>query len=236
MRKVVTPLIGTLGLVLWGYLVMASGQMLAESPVEYDMEDLDVPDPSELFPEEPRVENRSVRPIEPEIFSSPIVEEASALERIEPREPLSKVYTQRPAPTRVSILHRPVSVEAGVVSFGPDKEIRLSGVEPTPLSKVCSEDGLASWPCGMMARTQQRLLIRNRSLACETLGSDWSGQIETRCFIGVTEIAAWLAQHGWAVASEGSPFAPLTEEARAEGRGLFAPTRSTLDENVASRP
>ncbi|QLF69287.1 thermonuclease family protein [Peteryoungia desertarenae] len=236
MRKIATPVIGAFGLLLWGYLVMAGGQMLAESPVEYDLQDLDVPDPSELFPEEPQVENRSVRPIEPEVFSSPVVEEASALERIEPREPLSTIYTDRPAPTRVSMLHRPISVAAGVVSFGPGKEIRLSGVDPTPVSKLCGEDGAESWPCGMMALTQQRMLIRNRSLACETVGSDWSGQIETRCFIGVTEIAAWLAQHGWAEASDGSPFAPLTEEARQAGKGLFANSGDRPDKTVAGQP
>jgi len=232
MRRIGTFLAGAVGLLLWAYLVMAAGSTLREDPVDYNIEDLDVPDPSELgLPEVGAVETdpvmlsteveppRQVRAIEPDVFGSPAFANAGDLERIAPREPLSNAT--EPAKPKVVLLHRPSSLAAGVLAFGPEQRVRLADIVETPTERSCvAEDG-RSWPCGTMARTQQRLFLRNRSVTCETSGAAWQGEIRTHCWVGVQNVSSWLAKYGWAEAEPGSALAALTEEARAARRGLF---------------
>ncbi len=232
MRGIGTFIAGAVGLILWAYLVMGAGAALREDPVDYNIEDLDVPDPSELeLPEvgslpadtqeplqvaEPR---REVRAIEPDVFGSPAFADTGDLERVAPRAPLSQA-AQRTKP-KVILLHRPSSLSAGVVSFGPDQWVRLADVMATPADRSCLAADGTSWPCGAMARTQQRQFLRNRSLSCETSSAVWQGELRTRCWVGVQDVSSWLAKYGWAEAEAGSALAVLTEEARAARRGLF---------------
>jgi endonuclease YncB( thermonuclease family) len=230
MRGIASFIAGAIGLFLWAYLVVQAGESLREDPVDYNIEDLDVPDPSELdlpevgaLPEDvgmpQAVARRTVRAIEPDVFGSPAFADTGDLERVEARAPLS--HSERPARPKVVLLHRPSSLSAGVVSFGPDQRVRLADVVETPADRNCvAEDG-SSWPCGAMARTQQRLFLRNRSLACETSAAGWKGEIRTRCWVGMQDVSSWLAKYGWAEAVPGSALAPLTEEARLARRGLF---------------
>jgi hypothetical protein len=48
MRGIATFIAGAIGLLLWAYLVVQAGEHFREDPVDYNIEDLDVPDPSEL--------------------------------------------------------------------------------------------------------------------------------------------------------------------------------------------
>lgn len=225
-RNGFTLAIGFSGLLIWGFLVASAGHSLRDEPVEYDLEDMDVPDPSELEPPEteaivaPQIEGRSVRPIAPEVFASPAIANAENLERVAPREPFSERRVA--AKPDVVLLPRPISLQAGIVAFGDDQRIRLVDIQATALERNCPGSDAGEWPCGMMARTQQRLLLRNRSLACETSEKHWVGEIETRCWVGTLDVSTWLAQHGWAEAREGSALAMLTEKARTDGIGLFA--------------
>lgn len=232
MRRISTFIAGAVGLLLWGYLVMAAGATLRDDPVDYNIEDLDVPDPSELdLPdvgslqddkvEEPAVMEvrRQVRSIEPDAFGSPAFADAQNLERVAARAPLSDA-AERTKP-KVVLLHRPSSLAAGVVAFGPDQSVRLADLIETPVDRSCTTAEGDVWPCGAMARTQQRQFLRNRSLTCETGATAWQGEIRTRCWVGVQDVSSWLAKHGWAEAEPGSDLADLTEEARAARRGLF---------------
>ncbi len=232
MRGIGTFIAGAIGLILWGYLVMAAGATLREEPVDYNIEDLDVPDPAELglpdvsaLPTEtiepsPQAEpRRTVRAIEPEAFGSPAFADAGDLERVAPRAPLSDAMER--ARPKVVLLHRPLSLSAGVVAFGPDQRVRLADLIETAEDKTCLAGDGTPWPCGAMARTQQRQFLRNRSLTCETSSAAWQGEIRTRCWVGVQDVSSWLAKYGWAQAEPGSALAALTNEARAARRGLF---------------
>ena len=235
MRRTATFIMGAIGLLLWAFLVVSAGQSFREDPVDYDMQDLDVPDPTELdLPDvsaappasaemtsktaalEPP---RRVRTIEPQQFASPAFADADNLERVEARTPLAD--PPKRAKARVVLLHRPNSLQAGVIGFGEAQTLRLVDVTPTELDRRCPDVGGRVWACGVMARTQQRLFIRNRSLACETASAFWQGEIRTRCWIGLQDVSAWLAKQGWAEADPRSSLATLTEIARAERRGLF---------------
>jgi endonuclease YncB( thermonuclease family) len=235
MRRTATFIAGMIGLLVWGYLVVAAGQSFREDPVDYDIQDLDVPDPAELdlpdVSEAPapvteqqvqiasREPSRRVRAIEPQQFASPAFTDTGDLERIAARAPLAD--PPRPARAKVVLLHRPTSVQAGVIGFGDSQTVRLVDVTPTELERACPDAQDGTWACGIMARTQQRLFIRNRSLACETASPQWQGEIRTRCWIGLQDVSTWLARYGWAEAEPESPIFELTELARAERRGLF---------------
>ncbi|TPP09740.1 thermonuclease family protein [Rhizobium glycinendophyticum] len=235
MRRTVTIILGVIGLLIWGFLVVTAGQSFREDPVDYDMQDLDVPDPAELdlpdvsaappadagtsSPDAVLEPSRRVRAIEPQQFASPAFADAENLERIEARMP--RADPPKRARAAVVLLHRPTSLQAGLISFGTAQTIRLLDVTPTTLERSCPDSGGSQWACGVMARTQQRLFIRNRSLACEAASTVWTGEIRTRCWIGLQDVSAWLAKQGWAEAEPTSSLASLTEIARAERRGLF---------------
>jgi endonuclease YncB( thermonuclease family) len=235
MRRTATFIAGAIGLLLWAFLVVSAGQSFREDPVDYDMQDLDVPDPAELdlpdvsavpaadaetAPETAAIQPpRRVRAIEPQQFASPAFVDAGDLERVEARMPLAD--PPKRSETKVVLLHRPNSLQAGVIGFGEAQTVRLVDVTATELGRTCPNAGDGTWACGVMARTQQRLFIRNRSLACETASAAWRGEIRTRCWIGLQDVSAWLAKQGWAEAEPESSLASLTELARAERRGLF---------------
>ncbi len=170
-------------------------------------------------PADTATEEAGVRPVNPELFASPLAAEPQKLERIEPRAPLE---TNQPKTERVKVvlLPRPESVEAGLIAFGP-RNLKLADITTTDRMRMCPTAKGGDWPCGMVARTQQRLFLRNRTIACETDSADWKGMIEARCRVGELDIATWLAENGWAEATAGSPLAALTDKARTERRGLF---------------
>ncbi|WP_454744377.1 thermonuclease family protein [Ciceribacter selenitireducens] len=164
-------------------------------------------------------EEAGVRPVNPDLFASPLAAEPQKLERIEPRAPLDtgELETER---VKVVLLPRPESVAAGLIAFGP-RNLKLADIATTDRMRMCPTAKGGDWPCGMVARTQQRLFLRNRTIACETDSADWKGMIEARCRVGELDIAKWLAENGWAEAPAGSPLAALTNKARTERRGLF---------------
>ncbi|EJZ22385.1 thermonuclease family protein [Rhizobium sp. Pop5] len=116
-------------------------------------------------------------------------------------------------------LSRPAVENAGILSFG-ERRLQLAGVIPTPVDKIC---GPASrqWPCGMMAKTALRLLLRNRSVTCDLETAEWQGTSTAACRLGTEDLGSWLAENGWAEAPAGSPLAAAAEKARQAGKGLY---------------
>ena len=178
----------------------------------------DVP-PEEIAPSAEPPEQGSVRPVTPELFASPLAEPGAPLERIEPRAPLTPepVKAER---VKLVLLPRPESVGAGLIAFG-QRNLKLADITPTDRMRVCPTANGGDWPCGMVARTQQRLFLRNRTLSCDMDNAEWEGTIEARCSVADMDIATWLAENGWVEAPASSPLAGRVEKARAERRGLF---------------
>ncbi|WP_143530744.1 thermonuclease family protein [Rhizobium sp. RU36D] len=158
-----------------------------------------------------------MRAISPELFSAPFAAGDGGLERIDPREALTPLEEKRAPWLRLA---RPQTIEAGVMAFGT-RRLRLAGLTPTGEDKTCPTVDGGSWPCGRLARTHQRLFIRNRSVDCDLPGADWDGEAVARCEVAGIDMATWLAQSGWAEAEAGSSLEPLSAEARTLRRGLF---------------
>lgn len=108
---------------------------------------------------------------------------------------------------------------AGMLSFG-ERRLQLAGIVPTPVDRICGPAG-RQWPCGMMAKTALRLLLRNRSVSCDLETVEWKDTVTTACRLGTEDLGAWLAENGWAEAAVGSPLTAAAEKARQAGKGLY---------------
>ncbi|QKK31814.1 thermonuclease family protein [Rhizobium indicum] len=128
---------------------------------------------------------------------------------------------ETPSPTAKEAveLARPMVDNAGILSFG-DRRLQIAGIVPTPTDRICGPTG-RQWPCGMMAKTALRLLLRNRSVSCDLETVEWKETATTACRLGTEDLGLWLAENGWAEAAVGSPLMAAAEKARQAGKGLY---------------
>ncbi|NNU68116.1 thermonuclease family protein [Rhizobium sp. WYCCWR 11152] len=128
---------------------------------------------------------------------------------------------ETPSPTAKEAveLARPMVDNAGILSFG-ERRLLLAGIVPTPTDRICGPTG-RQWPCGMMAKTALRLLLRNRSVSCDLETVEWKETVTTACRLGTEDLGLWLAENGWAEAAVGSPPMAAAEKARQAGKGLY---------------
>ncbi|EJT02845.1 thermonuclease family protein [Rhizobium sp. CCGE 510] len=124
-----------------------------------------------------------------------------------------------PAAKKPMELARPAVENAGMLSFG-ERRLQLAGIVPTPADRICGPAG-RQWPCGMMAKTALRQLLRNRSIACDIDPAEWKQMVTAACRLGTQDLGAWLAENGWAEVAAGSPLASAAETARQAGKGLY---------------
>ncbi|NKL17819.1 thermonuclease family protein [Rhizobium leguminosarum] len=127
--------------------------------------------------------------------------------------------TASPAAKKPVELARPAVDNAGILSFG-ERRLQLAGIVPTPVDRICGPAG-RQWPCGMLAKTALRLLLRNRSVSCDLETVEWRETVTTACRLGTEDLGAWLAENGWAEAAVGSPLSAAAEKARQAGKGLY---------------
>ncbi|MGR4847251.1 thermonuclease family protein [Rhizobium sp. LARHSG275] len=124
-----------------------------------------------------------------------------------------------PAAKKAMELARPAVDNAGMLSFG-ERRLQLAGIVPTPVDRICGPAG-RQWPCGMMAKTALRLLLRNRAVTCDLDTVEWKETLTAACRLGTEDLGAWLAENGWAEAAAGSPLTSVAEKARQAGKGLY---------------
>ncbi|MGO7909730.1 thermonuclease family protein [Rhizobium leguminosarum] len=127
--------------------------------------------------------------------------------------------TASPPAKKAVELARPMADNAGILSFG-ERRLQLAGIVPTPVDRICGPAG-RQWPCGMMAKTALRLLLRNRSVNCDLETVEWKETVTTACRLGTEDLGSWLAENGWAEAAAGSPLTAAAEKARQAGKGLY---------------
>ncbi|MGO6697065.1 thermonuclease family protein [Rhizobium johnstonii] len=127
--------------------------------------------------------------------------------------------TASPPAKKAVELARPMADNAGILSFG-ERRLQLAGIVPTPVDRICGPAG-RQWPCGMMAKTALRLLLRNRSVSCDLETVEWKETVTTACRLGTEDLGLWLAENGWAEPAAGSPLTAAAEKARQAGKGLY---------------
>lgn len=165
-----------------------------------------------------RKEGEAARRVDPALFGQPFTRDTTGLTRVEPRAPLNP--QPEPGPAETTLLHRPTVTGAGDIAFS-DQALRLAGLKPTPVDRICENADGSEWPCGTIARTAFRNYLRGRSLECDVPDDQWEETAVATCTLGDDDVAAWLARNGWAEAEPDSAYADLVEEARRERRGIF---------------
>ncbi|MBX4973064.1 thermonuclease family protein [Rhizobium lentis] len=127
--------------------------------------------------------------------------------------------TASPAGKKATELPRPLVENAGRLSFG-ERRLQLAGIVPTPADRICGPAG-RQWPCGMMAKTALRQLLRNRSLTCDLDTVEWKGTAIASCRLGTQDLGTWLAENGWTEAEAGSPLTSVAEKAKQAQKGIY---------------
>jgi endonuclease YncB( thermonuclease family) len=160
---------------------------------------------------------RAAQPAAP----SPAPAERTAATPTDPARPSETLGGQvaGPAAKKPIELARPVAENAGMLSFG-ERRLQLAGIIPTPADRICGPAG-RQWPCGMMAKTALRQLLRNRSLTCDLDMAEWKGMATAACRLGAQDLGIWLAENGWAEAEAGSPLDAVAEKAKQAQKGIY---------------
>ena len=213
MRSASTLVIGIAGLAIWGIAVVAGARSVGtgeETAADFDPSTMETIDITEVPPattpevsaEEPDLsapadaddgQPSSSQPAEaaPDTVRGTTGETITA--QAEPQQPAT-TQTQAPDEGQEGIdLPRPQTSGAGILTFG-EKTLKLADIEPTDPARTCTGAGGTQWPCGMLARTQQRLFIRNRTVNCSVDSAEWQGTVETHCRLGEIDLSSWLAE------------------------------------------
>ncbi|MEK1889030.1 MAG: thermonuclease family protein [Phyllobacterium sp.] len=192
-------------------------------------------------PDEPKAAPKAARTVKPDLMS-PSIGEATPLQRVAPRQPLSELGQASPpkppappeAPTplppppppvpvddtaKPTLLYRPIAIAAGSLEVSGYR-IALDGIEQVNPVETCTTDGV-TWPCGMAARTAFRNWLRQRAVECDVPGQPTEAVIATQCRLGGTDLAQWLVENGWARAKDGSPRVETMKKAEEAKLGIF---------------
>lgn len=180
-------------------------------------------DPATSAKEPTRV-GASVRPPDRDVTPKEITQPPSVTGPLVRVDPLpSSRAPQRPPPKTRKM--RPVVVLDGGTLQWRGTRIRLAGIVPLSLDRMCTTSDGASWPCGVAARTALRRLIRRRAVVC---GRDdeapFTGPvIEASCRVANQDLATWLMSYGWATPRRDDDEAAgrLVATARSAGRGQW---------------
>ncbi|WP_352127071.1 thermonuclease family protein [Mesorhizobium sp. dw_380] len=182
-----------------------------------------IPAPAAPQPPKPAVHSRA---IDPDVVAPPELP-AGNLERVEPREPLSKLALAMPPKPKMpddwngTKLFQPVAPAAGLIE-AKGYSVAVSGIDVIKQDETCTTDG-KSWPCGIRARTAFRAFLRGRAVACTVPPEGGRDRIAAQCRIGKHDVGQWLVENGWARAAEGGPYVEAGEKARNEKKGIFGP-------------
>ncbi|WP_366015453.1 thermonuclease family protein [Mesorhizobium sp.] len=194
--------------------------------------------PAPVQPPKPAVHSRA---IDPDVIAQPELP-AGELERIEPREPLSKLALAVPPKPKMpddwngTKLFQPVAPAAGLID-AKGYSVAVSGIDVVRQEETCTTDG-KSWPCGIRARTAFRAFLRGRAVVCKVPPEGGHELIAAECRIGKQDVGQWLVENGWARAAKGGPYADAGEKAQKAKAGIFgsAPNLAGISAVPAAPP
>jgi endonuclease YncB( thermonuclease family) len=168
------------------------------------------------------------RKIAQDLIASPPLD-ASEIERIGPRPPLSELglavppKTPMPEDWREILLYRPIATSSAMFeSVG--RTVVISGVGNVDPGKTCSFHDVA-WPCGQRGRAAFNSWLRGRTLKCFVPPEADRFAIAAPCRLGKQDVGAWLVSNGWARALPGGIYGRAEATAREAEMGIFGPPR-----------
>ncbi|RRH72465.1 thermonuclease family protein [Falsigemmobacter faecalis] len=103
------------------------------------------------------------------------------------------------------------------------QRIRLHAIDAPESAQRCWK-GASEWRCGQTATLALKNKIDRHPVRCEQINRDRYGRIVARCFLGETNLNAWLVEEGHAVAAPQYGKDYIAHEARAQAarRGIWA--------------
>ncbi len=189
----------TIGLILMAAILIGLSQKSNTPSIQ--------PDPILPTPQSiPKRENfkHNARRIGGTAFPAPKIEQAKIAREPADRSSTYLNPTPRPKDRQPTFLmHRPLVENITTITSG-ERTITLAGIAPLPIDAKCELKG-ETRPCGRLARTALRALIRGRTIKCKKL-SQLTNKISltTSCKIGNIDLADWLIKQGWTTPLERS--------------------------------
>ena len=113
----------------------------------------------------------------------------------------------------------PTVTDGDTIRMG-QKRIRLYGIDAPEKGQTCTYDNGQIWYCGISATEALRSFIAGSPVRCRQKDTDRYGRIVAVCFMGETDINAWMVRNGWAVAYRRYSRDYVDEETAAKNEGL----------------
>lgn len=100
--------------------------------------------------------------------------------------------------------------------------VRLHAIDSPEVRQSCLKYG-KEWRCGKDASFALADLIGRKTVRCEILDIDYYKRPVGRCFLGSTDLNAWMVSNGWAVAYRkyGKDYVSQEDQAKVTRRGIW---------------
>ena len=151
------------------------------------------------------------------------------------------------APALGADLKGPARVIDGDTIEIAGQRVRLHGIDAPEAAQTCRLSS-QEWQCGFVATARLIEATQGQDVRCEERDRDRYGRVVAVCFVGDTDLNAWLASEGWALAYRDYSLDYVDEEDRARAsrkglwRGEFTPpwdwrrgARQAANESVAGK-
>jgi endonuclease YncB( thermonuclease family) len=135
--------------------------------------------------------------------------------------PLPREAPIKPKPTQKTY-YRVIVPDSGTLEAG-DMVIKLNGIVASKADAQCQDETGKSWPCGAVAKTALRQLIRARAVVCDLPGPGEHKSFTARCAVSGTDLSTWLVRQGWAKPNDlpEPALADAAEAAKSERIGVW---------------
>ncbi|MBO0345441.1 hypothetical protein J0X15_09435 [Roseibium sp. CAU 1637] len=154
----------------------------------------------------------------------PAPEVSGPLLRVEARLPEIRQPEPEALPTTgdLIVIRRPQVVSAGTLT-GNHLTLHLAHVDALASKDTCPSDLGTDWPCGALARTALRAVVRIYAVTCKKTADIGEREISAICERGPLNLSRWLVEYGWAVPDDTAPedYTELAAVAKEEGRGQW---------------
>jgi hypothetical protein len=121
---------------------------------------------------------------------------------------------------RWRLVYNTVVTSAGVFQI-TDNAFVLPGIDVVSVDERCVLADGRSWPCGMVARTSLRNLIKGNALNCKLPDIMVDKSFVADCTLRGRDLAQWLVANGWARAKLDGPYLADQADAEVKRHGIY---------------
>lgn len=101
--------------------------------------------------------------------------------------------------------------------------VRLEGIDAPETGQTCGRKWVGTWSCGAAATHVLENLVRDRDVACDSMGTDKYGRMLAICHAGALELNAEMVRQGyaWAFLKYSARYVDAEAEARTARAGVW---------------